>query len=69
MQVKPKLYLDEKNRATFNILNRARKVALLNKLDWKNILHDCLSGNYLGMLEVLKRHYTIEIEKEKPLEV
>ena len=63
---KPKLVLDENNRQTFNILNRARKVALLHGMNWKCILRECLSGNYLNMLNVMNKYFEVTTDKQCP---
>ncbi len=55
------LDLSDKTRLTYAVLNRARKVALANGLDWRGILRQALRGNYLNMMRLMDEYFTVKM--------
>ena len=57
---KPILKLVNEDGNAYNILARARRVALDNDMDWEKIKREATTGNYNDLLCVMMKYFDVE---------
>lgn len=59
-ETKPVLELTGQDGNAFAILGKARRVALANKMDWKQIEEEATSGDYDHLLQTMMKYFEVE---------
>lgn len=59
--VKPDLNLRDIDGNAYNLLAKARKVALANNMDWEAIETEAKAGDYDHLLQTLMHHFEVTV--------